>query len=323
MREPAFLRQNKDKWRTYERLLFSSESKSADPDQLTELYVQLTNDLAYARTFYPQSQIVKYLNGLAAHTHLAIYKNRRYKKNRFAEFFIRDLPLVYRKNHHYIFYSLAIFVISAALGWLSHLNDDGFINIILGDTYVNMTEENIEKGDPLGVYGQSPSFPMFVTIAANNIYVSFLAFVLGIFFSIGSMWLLFNNGVMVGAFFGMFFTKGLIGEALPIIFIHGTLELSAIVIAGGAGIAMGHSFLFPKTHSRLYSLQQGALQGIKMIAGLVPVFIMAAFLESYITRLTDMHIIWKLLIIILSLGFVVWYYFIYPKQIEKTNPKYI
>ncbi len=97
MREPAFLRQNKDKWREYEQTLFEekNQKKKVNPDHLANLYVQLTDDLAYARTFYPKSKTVKYLNGLAARTHLAIYKNKKEKKNKFLEFWTTDLPLIH------------------------------------------------------------------------------------------------------------------------------------------------------------------------------------------------------------------------------------
>ena len=83
MREPAFLRQNRDKWLEYERLLFGEEAHQTDPDHLANLYIQLTDDLAYARTHYPRSRTHRYLNGLAARTHLLIYKEKRDTKKNF------------------------------------------------------------------------------------------------------------------------------------------------------------------------------------------------------------------------------------------------
>lgn len=321
MREPAFLRRNKDKWLEYEKTLSSGYQGNLPPDRLAELYVQLTDDLAYARTFYPQSQTVKYLNGLAARTHLAIYKNKREKSNRFINFWKIELPLIYRKTHRYMLYSFVLFTFTFIVGFISTLESDTFARAVLGDGYVEMTIENIEKGDPMGVYKDDPSFPMFVSISLNNIRVAFYAFVLGIFISFGTMYILFHNGIMVGVFFAFFHTKGLIWEALPVIYIHGTLELSAIVIAGGAGFLLGNSILFPGTFTRLQSIQMAAKDGIKILIGLVPVFLMAGWLESYITRLTEMPLIVKLLIILVSLAFILGYYLIYPIYLERKMGK--
>ncbi|MEM8897348.1 MAG: stage II sporulation protein M [Bacteroidota bacterium] len=319
MREPAFLRQNKDKWREYEQTLFEekTQKKKVNPDHLANLYVQLTDDLAYARTFYPKSKTVKYLNGLAARTHLAIYKNKKEKKNKFFEFWTTDLPLIHWNCRRYMLYAFLVFMTSYIIGLVSTYQDNGFVNLILGDSYVNMTIDNIEKGKPTDVYNSSDSIPMFWAIAINNVRVSFIAFASGIFLSVGTFWLLFTNGVMVGAFLGFFITRNLMWEALPIVFIHGTLELSAIVIAGAAGITLGHSILFPGTFSRVKSIQEAASNGIKIIMGLVPVFIIAALLESFVTRLADMPAPLKFLIIGVSLFYVIWYYFIYPFQVSR------
>jgi len=318
MREPAFLRQNREKWLEYESTLFSEKEPETKPDRLAELYIHLTDDLAYARTFYPKSQIVKYLNGLAARTHLAIYKNKKQKKNRFLSFWTLELPLIYRSSHKYMFYAFAIFSFAFAIGFLSAVQEEGFLRVILGDAYVDMTIANIEKGDPMAVYKAEQRFGMFAFIANNNVRVSFMAFAMGIFFSIGTVWVLFQNGVMLGAFMAFFYTKGLSLEAWPVIYIHGTLEISAIVISGAAGILLGNSILFPGTYTRAQSLQRAAKESIKIIIGLVPVFIVAALLEAYVTRLTDMPLLMKLLIIGLSLAYIMGYYLIYPYFLTRS-----
>ena len=317
MREPLFLRQNKDKWLEYEAKLFGGQGETIDPDRLAELYIQLTDDLAYARTFYPRSQTVKYLNGLAARTHLAIYKNKKEKKNRLITFWTEELPLIYRDAHRYMFYSFVVFTFAFLIGAISTVKQEEFVRVILGDGYVNMTIENIEKGDPMGVYKQENKLYMFLRIAMNNIRVSFIAFALGVFCSVGTVWVLFNNGVMLGAFLMFFQQRSLSLEAWPVIYIHGTLELSAIVIAGGAGFMLGNSILFPGTYTRAQSVQKGARKGIKILVGLAPVFIVAAFLEGYVTRLTGMPMAIKLAIILLSLGFVIGYYILYPIYLSR------
>lgn len=312
VREPAFLRQNKEKWLEFEQLLKQPQGREVNPDRLAELYIQLTDDLAYARTFFPKGQTVRYLNGLAAQTHLAIYKNKKTRRNRFVSFWTEELPLIMRNSYRELWISFAVFTFVFLIGLLTALQENEFVNAVLGDGYVNSTIDNIERGDPMGVYKDSPSFPMFLEIAINNIKVSFIAFAAGILLSAGTFYLLFSNGLMLGAFFGLFHLYGDLTEALPVIYIHGTLELSAIVIAAAAGIKLGNSILFPGTLSRIQSLQIQAKEGIKIVIGLVPVFLLAAWLEGYVTRLTEWPLWAKLIVILLSLTFVVGYYLYYP-----------
>jgi len=107
-----------------------------------------------------------------------------------------------------------------------------------------------------------------------------------------------------------------------VIWIHGVLEISAIVIAGGAGIVLGNSLLFPKTYTRLISLKQGAKDGMKLVLGLVPIFIAAAFLESFVTRHSEMPMWLSASILAASLAFIIWYVIIYPNKLNK-NPTLI
>jgi uncharacterized membrane protein SpoIIM required for sporulation len=130
--------------------------------------------------------------------------------------------------------------------------------------------------------------------------------------------MLLYNGIMLGAFQYFFYQKGLLLTSVLTIWIHGTLEISAIIIAGCAGLVLGNSILFPGTYSRLESLKLGAKKGLKIIVGLVPVFIMAGFLESFVTRLTEMPSIVKTGIIFLSAAFIIYYFIIYPIQLHKN-----
>jgi uncharacterized membrane protein SpoIIM required for sporulation len=106
------------------------------------------------------------------------------------------------------------------------------------------------------------------------------------------------------------------------IWIHGTLEISAIIIAGCAGLVMGNSLLFSGTFSRLESFKIGAKKGLKVVIGLVPIFIMAGFLESFVTRLT-LPIAGSMVIIVVSAAFIGWYFVVYPARVyQKTIKTY-
>lgn len=311
MREALFVKRNADKWRDIE------ENPSHDPDELTNRFVELTDDLSYARTFYPDAKVTRYLNGLAGQMHRGLMTNKRDDRSRFVTFWKYELPLLFRQSHRMLALSAGIFLVAGLLGAVSAAHDNTFVRLILGDGYVNMTLENIKKGDPLGVYGSMDQSTMFLQITLNNIYVAFRTFIFGLFASFGTMAMLFYNGIMLGAFQYFFYERGLLLESMLKIWIHGTLEISAIIIAGCAGLTVGNSLLFPGTYSRMESFKRGITQGLKIAIGLVPVFIMAGFLESFVTRLTLPPVV-SGGIIGLSAAFIIWYFIVYPIQLNRN-----
>jgi uncharacterized membrane protein SpoIIM required for sporulation len=313
MREPLFVKQNAKKWEYFE------QSASTDPDELADNFIQITDDLAYAKTFYPKSKTTVYLNGLASKFHQSIYKNKSEKSNRFISFWQFELPILFKTYQKQVMYSFIFFIVFCLMGALSAKYDDNFVRLIMGDAYIDQTNSNIAKGDPFGVYKSQGEVLMFFGIAVNNIYVSLVTFAAGIIFSVGSVYFLLRNGLMLGSFQYYFFSKGLGMKSVLVIWIHGTLEISAIVIAGAAGLVLGNSLLFPKTFTRMVSLKKGAADGMKMAVGLVPIFIVAAFFEGFVTRHTEMPVWLSSSILTGSLIFLVWYVIIYPNRIYKKT----
>jgi len=314
MNEATFIKQNKNKWEAFEKLIKAGERTSAD--KLAEIYIKITDDLAFARTHFAKSQLTSYLNNLASDIHLSIYKNKKEESSRFISFWQFELPQVMSESLKYVLISFVIFIISGIIGALSAAHDDTFVRLIMGDQYVNETLSNIDKGDPMAIYKQMGQTEMFLGITFNNIRVSFLVFIAGLFSSIAAGYLLFSNGIMLGAFQYFFYQKGLLMTSILTIWIHGTLEISAIIIAGAAGIIMGNGLLFPGTYSRLQSFKKGAKKGLKIIIGLVPVFILAGFLEGFVTRLTGMPDLIKIAIILGSATFILIYFIFIPIKIK-------
>ena len=317
MREIVFLRKYSDKWKEFEEVL--KKPKSTHPDKLAELYIDLTNDLAFAQSNYPNTQTTEYLNQLSLRVHDTLYKNKKEDRKRIITFWTKEIPEVYARNQKAVLYSFIVFAIAFCVGYLSASQDPTFLRLILGDAYVNMTVSNIENNDPLAVYKQERSVEMFLRITLNNVRVSFIAFVFGLITSIGTGFILFQNGIMLGAFLQFFSSYSLLEKSLLVVFIHGTLEISAIVLAGAAGIAFGNSFLFPGTYSRGRAFINGARTGLKMVVGLVPIFIIAGALESFVTRYTEMPIWLSLCIIFGSLTFILYYFIILPNKIRLTE----
>ncbi len=229
--------------------------------------------------------------------------------------------MIFYKHKRIILYSSLFFFVFFLMGWLSAKYDNTFLRTVLGDNYVNMTNDNIAKGDPLGVYKQGSSLLMFWEIASNNVMVMLMCFVMGIIFSVGSIYGLMFNGIMVGSFHYYLYSRGYGKQVILTTWIHGTLEISTIILAGAAGMVMGNSFLFPKTYNRWVSLRQGALDGLKIAIGIVPIIVTAAVFESFVTRHTEMPLWLNILIIGSSLLFIIWYVKLYPARLyRKLNP---
>jgi uncharacterized membrane protein SpoIIM required for sporulation len=315
MREAAFVKQNKAKWIAFEKAITLNSKIS--PDQLADQYIQLTNDLAYAQTYYLDSKTLEYLNALASQAHQKIYKNKKETKNRILSFWTYEFPLFFSQHQRVLLYSFLVFALATSIGVISTVHDDSFVRLILGDNYVNETLNNIEIGDPTAIYKGGSEIGSFLGITINNIRVAFLAYAFGVFTSVGTAYLLFSNGVMLGAFFTMFYTRDLLFEASKSVWLHGTIEISVIVIAGCAGMVMGNSILFPKTFSRKVSFLKGAKDGLKIVVSTIPFFILAGFIEGFITRYSNMPTWLALTIIFSSLALIIFYYILYPIILNK------
>ena len=311
MRETKFIEQNKDKWQEFERVL---GGQYQDPDKLNDLFVHITDDLSYSRTFYPNRSVRVYLNGLAQSIFFSIYKNKQSQFGRLISFWTDELPRLMYEARTDFRLSFLIFLLSLLIGALSCAMDPDFVEVILGEQYVEMTMENIRSGDPMAVYKQKGALGMSVGITVNNLYVAFLTFVLGVFFSVGAIVMIVRNAIMVGAFQYFFIQEGLFWESFLTIWIHGTLEISAIIIAGAAGITMGRGLVFPGTYTRLQGFQRSARRGVKIMFGIAPIFILAGFIEGYLTRQTETPDVVRAIFILVCLAFVLFYFVWYPRH---------
>ncbi|WP_196890027.1 stage II sporulation protein M [Aureivirga sp. CE67] len=315
MHEAAFIKKNKEKWQLFEDVI--RNNKEISPNKLSDLYIEVTEDLSYAATFYPESNIVVYLNSIAAESHRKIYKTKKESKKRLIDFYRYDFPIMFYQYQKQLLIAFSVFAFFTLVGMYSSYADIDFVRLILGDGYVNMTLDNIDNNDPMAVYKDKNKMDMFLGITINNIRVALLAFAFGMFFTVGSIYIMMKNGIMLGSFLYFFIDKDLMWESFRTIWIHGTIEISVIIIAGCAGMVMGNSILFPKTYSRLESFKKGAKDGVTIVLSTVPFFILAGFLEGYVTRHTEMPDWLAIMIIGVSLFMVIFYYVYYPIKLNK------
>jgi len=318
MKETRFIQENKAKWERFENL---NQSTEANPEELADLYLDITDDLGYAQTHYYRRTVRVYLNQLGQKVFIGVNKFKRDSFKNLIRHLTISLPLEVYKSRKTLLTALIAFFVYVAIGVVSTALNPDFPRMVMGDGYVDMTIQNIEAGNPLGVYEDSDQLAMFINITTNNLGVAFLTFFAGLFFTIGTHLLLFSNGVMLGAFQYYFRLKGLLITSFLGIWIHGAFEISAIVLAGGAGITAGNGWLFPGSHTRFQSLKLSVKRGLKIMFGLVPFIVAAGFLESYVTHHYDTLPDWsKWFIIAFSFALMLFFFLAYPFYVAKKNP---
>jgi uncharacterized membrane protein SpoIIM required for sporulation len=316
MREVAFIKQNKQKWLDFELAIFGKTKKN--PDEMASLYIHLVNDLSYAQTYYPKSKTVVYLNYLASQIYQKIYKTKREEQNRLVYFFSVEVPLLVYQYRRYLLYAFILFFLTVGMGVLSAKYDDGLARLIMGDGYVNMTLENIEKGDPVAVYKSGSNWGGFIAITLNNLFVGVKCFIYGIFGGIGTFLVLFQNCMMLGTFQYFFYQHGVFWESVRGIWIHGSMEIFAIVIESACGFILGASILFPRTFSRLNSFKIGFKDSLKIFLSTIPFTIAAGMLEGFVTRYALQMPNWLNVFIILgTLSLISFYFLIFPFIVHK------
>ncbi|MFC4816978.1 MULTISPECIES: stage II sporulation protein M [unclassified Flavobacterium] len=323
MREVAFIKQNKEKWLELEQAILGKSIKN--PDEIANLYIQIVNDLSYAQTYYPKSKTVVYLNHLASQIFQKIYKTKRTETNRLVYFFTTEVPLLVYHYRRYLLYAFALFFATVAIGVVSAKYDQDFVRLILGDAYVNETLDNIKDGNPVAIYKSGSNWGSFVGITFNNLRVGIMCYIYGFFAGIGTFYIFLQNCIMLGSFQYFFYEQGVFWESVRGIWIHGSMEIFAIVIETAAGFILGASILFPRTFSRINSLKIGFKDSFKIFLSTFPFTISAGFLEGFITRYSiDMPIWLSSFIILSTLAAISYYYLIYPFLVhKKINNNYV
>ena len=316
MKETRFIDQNREKWKDLEEML---DKKQRDPDKLSDLFVQVTDDLSFARTYYGSRVVRVYLNQLTQRVFGSIYNNPVKLRGQFSKFWKTDLPFAMYLARKEMMISFLLFTISFLLGVVSSIYDPDFAASIMGSNYISMTEENIAANDPMAVYKQDGALNMFFKIGINNIRVGLMSFLSGLVFAVGALFMIVFNGIMVGVFQYFFISKGLFLDSALTIWMHGTFEISAIIIAGGAGLVLGRGVVFPGTYTRMQSLRLSARAGIRIMVGVVMLLFFAAVIESFITRLTEMNDLIRGGLILFMGGLVIYYFAWYPYLVAKSG----
>lgn len=328
MREARFIKKNVEKWNRYQH------EETADPDEMADRFVTLLDDLAYAKTFYPKSKVTRWINGIAGSIYQRIYRNKKLSFSRVGLFWKYELPLLFRKYHKLFLFTFLLFAAFVSIGVISSVMDPNYardyFNHKVQPGYYDETISSIQKGDPFGVYKDDNPFSMFVRIAYNNVSVAFRTVVFGVLLGIGTVLMMWTNGLMLGCFQYIFFSQGLGWQSILVIWIHGTIEISSLVIAACAGLILGTGWLLPGTYTRRESFLRAAKDAMKICVSLVPFFIVAAFFESYITHLMSntfqrnaenigLPVPVSIAILTGSFILILWYFVLYPVSLHRQG----
>ncbi|WP_370897334.1 stage II sporulation protein M [Chryseobacterium gossypii] len=321
MREVYFIKQNKEKWLGIEQVIQGKIKKN--PDDLSSLYINLINDLSFAQTYYPKSNTTVYLNYLSSQIFQKIYKTKRVEQNRILYFFGTEVPLLVYQYRRYLVYAFLFFILFTLIGVLSAIYDKDFAKIILGESYVNETIENIKEGNAVGIYQSGSTWGSTIGIIFNNIGVGAKLYIYGISGGVGTLYVLLRNSLMLGTFQYFFYDYGALKDSARGIWLHGVFEIFAMVIEAMCGLILGASILFPRTFSRFNSFKNGFKDSFKIFLSTIPFTICAGIIEGYVTRHALKMPLWMNLIIIFgSLAAIGFYYLIYPSIINKNANNY-
>ena len=245
--------------------------------ELGLLYRQTATDLSAVRGDPHSVQQARYLNQLLGRAHNALYSGQKKTVRGVVEFYIHEYPSIFRRFLPYTLAATAIFAVGAIAGSLVTLANPDFMREFLGPAMVQTIEKH-EMWTHSVVSMKPQASSMIMT---NNLSVSFMAFAAGITAGIGTLYLLFFNGVMLGVI-GV--ACGMNQMSIPLwsfVAPHGVLELPAIFIAGGAGLRVAQALLFPGTLSRRDSLARGGTEAVRLLVGVIPMLIVAGSIEGF------------------------------------------
>ena len=311
MKEADFINKYSSQWEDLKNLSLKIEGKGIKKLSSTEiqkflyLFRQCSRHLAYARTYFPESKIVGYLNSQIGYSHNMAYAVKKFDTGGIAQYIFKGFPKLLKENRRFILLSFGIFLAGVLFSLIFTMINAGNANYFL--------PEDLIKNIKTATSGSSKewNYPLMSSqIMVNNISIALRAFVLGITFGIGTVYILFYNGLVLGSLTALVYKYGNPLIYWSLILPHGIIELSAIFISGAAGLIIGYKMLIPKAYSRKHSLIAGAKQAVSLIFGIVLMLVVAAIIEGFFTPLSISPII--KLIFALSTAVLLCGYFLVP-----------
>lgn len=303
------LRRHRKNWEELDQLLklfakHPGQIQESHIRKLALLYRKVSSHLSMLQTRYPDDELTVYLNQLAASAHHVLYKHQYHSGTQLTGFFGHYFIGLIRKRGLFILIAALIVLCGGVAGFAAVMSDATNMYSLFPTSMVDhLDPANTGKG-----MEQVPHALMSAEIMTNNIRVAVLAFASGITFGIWTVYLLAYNGVILGALAAVFWQAGETYVFWAYILPHGVIELTAIFIAGGAGLYMGYRMWVPGRYPWKLQLLHSAKESLQLLLGTVPLFVIAGTIEGYITP-SELSLGMKYLVALLTLGLLAAYYF--------------
>lgn len=251
----------------------------AELDELVHLYQRVSGHLSHARTTYPDPGLVATLTRIVADANAVIYSTRPSGRSAVKRFLSETFPGAVWRIRWFVLAAAVLTLVPALVvgGWIA--TSDAALEAsgpeAVRAAYVAEDFESYYSSAPAGQFAAEVTF--------NNIRVSILAFALGIFGCIGTAAVLVFNGGNVGVAGGLFHAVGEAGRFWGLILPHGLLELTAVIVAGAAGLRLGWALIDPGDRRRAVALTEEARRSITVVLGLIIAFVVAGIIEGFVT----------------------------------------
>jgi uncharacterized membrane protein SpoIIM required for sporulation len=289
-----FLQQRRPDWKRLEEILQRVEGSglsSLDDEQAVEfgrLYRRAASDLNQAQTFASGEATERYLNDIVARAYLVIYGKTRVDLRGLVRYLFWGYPAVFRRHLPHFLLATVLFVVGAIFGYLASTYDKEVARVYLLPADMPTIQPGGEGEDdaaPMYTTDQLTEFSAF--LFTHNVSVSLVAFALGITLGLGTAWLMFYNGVLLGALGAVFVEAGQLTAYATGVLPHGVLEIPACLIGGAAGFVLAQGFLRARPWPRREELARMGKQAVLMLFGCVPLLAVAACLEAGVARAPD------------------------------------
>ncbi|MET0066254.1 MAG: stage II sporulation protein M [Candidatus Thiodiazotropha sp.] len=276
------------------------------------LYRQLCSHYALARSRSFSPARVEHLHALVVRGHPLLYRVSGNWRWRVLQFVFGGFPRALRRQARYFWVALGAFLLPALSSGLACYQSEDLIYSLMSRSMVAQMEENYDPAnDRPGVSRERASdtdFMMFGYYIRNNIGIGFRTFALGMLYAVGSLFLLFYNGLVIGGVAGHLSQLGYHDTFWPFVSGHGSFELTAIVICGAAGLMLGHALIAPGQLTRVQALRQRAFDALPLVMGAALMLLVAAFIEAFwsssefppATKYTVAGLLWTLVIVYLG-----------------------
>jgi uncharacterized membrane protein SpoIIM required for sporulation len=249
----------------------------AELREMALLYRQIASDLSALRQEGTARTTEVHLNQLLARAHEIVYSGRKTRITDIWRFFSEEYPRIFRRLLPFTTASLAIFLGGALLGSLLTLARPEFERHLLGPYMIDTIERH-----EMWTHSVTSMAPQASSaIMTNNLGVTFATFAAGITAGLGTLYMIGWNGILLGVIGTACHKAQMSVQLWSFVAPHGSLELPAIVIAGGAGLRLAWGLLFPGIYRRGHSLSLGGAEAVRLIGGVIPMLIVAGILEGF------------------------------------------